>query len=66
MELMKYYTFKVTGKGSYGAPKGASVQVIRTNSTSPYIGEIQEAFQKQLGIKISGGTPSGFDIEKLF
>ena len=58
------YVFKVTGKGMYGAPKGAFVQVVKKSSvlTMP---DIKEAFKRQLGIEVTGST-SNYDIEKMF
>lgn len=61
---MANYTFKVTGKGIYGAPKGATVQVIKGSSTITMI-DIKDAFKKQLGIDVTGST-SNYDIQKMF
>ena len=61
---MAQYTFKVTGKGMYNAPKGAAVQVVKSSSTIT-MNDIKDAFQKQLGIDVTGST-SNYDIQKMF
>ena len=58
------YVFKVTGKGSHGAPKGVSVTIVRKYSGKPDLEDNIDAFQKEHGIKVSG-TTSSYDIEKL-
>ena len=42
---MAQYTFKVTGKGMYNAPKGATVQVVKLSSTITMT-DIKDAFKK--------------------
>ena len=61
---MAQYTFRVTGKGLYNAPKGATVQVIKSSSviTMP---DIKDAFKRQLGIDVCG-VISSYDIKKMF
>lgn len=61
---MAQYTFKVTGKGMYNAPKGATVQVVKSSSTITMT-DIKDAFKKQLGIDVTGST-SNYDIQKMF
>lgn len=61
---MANYTFLVKGKGLYGAPKGAVVQVIK-NSSTILMADIRAAFKKQLGIDVSGST-SNYEITKQF
>ncbi|MEE0975055.1 MAG: hypothetical protein UH853_05015 [Muribaculaceae bacterium] len=58
------YVFKVTGKGLYGAPKGATVTVVKSNSTITMT-EIREAFKRELGLTVSG-SESNYDIKKMF
>lgn len=61
---MAQYTFRVTGKGLYNAPKGATVQVIKSSSTITMT-DIKDAFKKQLGLDVTG-TTSSYDIQKMF
>lgn len=61
---MAQYTFRVTGKGLYNAPKGATVQVIKSSSVITMT-DIKDAFKKQLGLDVTG-TTSSFDIQKMF
>ena len=61
---MAYYTFIVTGKGMYNAPKGAVVQIVKSSSTLTMT-DIKGAFLSQLGINVTGST-SNYDIVKLF
>lgn len=61
---MAQYTFRVTGKGRYNAPKGATVQVIKSSSTIT-MPDIKDAFKKQLGIDVSGCS-TDYDIKKMF
>lgn len=61
---MPQYTFRVTGKGQYNAPKGATVQVVKSSSTITMT-DIKDAFMKQLGIDVTGST-SNYDIQKMF
>ncbi|MCH5238535.1 MAG: hypothetical protein J1E95_12205 [Muribaculaceae bacterium] len=61
---MAQYTFRVTGKGMYNAPKGATVQVIKSSSTITMT-DIKDAFKKQLGLDVTG-TTSSYDIQKMF
>lgn len=61
---MAQYTFRVTGKGLYNAPKGAIVQIVKNSSTITMT-DIKDAFKKQLGIDVSGST-SNYDIRKMF
>ena len=61
---MAQYTFRVTGKGLYNAPKGATVQVIKSSSVIT-MADIKDAFKKQLGLDVTG-TTSSFDIQKMF
>ena len=61
---MAQYTFRVTGKGMYSAPKGATVQVIKSSSTITMT-DIKDAFKKQLGIDVTGSC-SNYDIQKMF
>lgn len=60
---MANYTFRVTGKGQYNAPKGATVQVVKNSSTITMT-DIKDAFKKQLGIDVTGST-SNYDIVKM-
>lgn len=61
---MAQYTFRVTGKGIYNAPKGATVQVVKSSSTITMT-DIKDAFKNQLGIDVTGST-SNYDIQKMF
>lgn len=61
---MAQYTFRVTGKGQYNAPKGATVQVVKSSSTITMT-DIKDAFKKQLGLDVTGST-SNYDIQKMF
>lgn len=61
---MAQYTFRVTGRGMYNAPKGATVQVVKSSTTITMI-DIKDAFKKQLGIDVTGST-SNHDIQKMF
>lgn len=61
---MAQYTFRVTGKGMYNAPKGATVQIMKSSSTITMT-DIKDAFKKQLGIDVTGST-SNYDIKKMF
>ena len=48
----------------YNAPKGATVQVVKSSSTITMT-DIKDAFKKQLGIDVTGST-SNYDIKKMF
>lgn len=62
---MAQYAFKVTSKGMGGYPKGLSVTIVRSFSTTPNSNEIADAFLKQHGIKGTSVVPGFFVIEKL-
>jgi len=62
--------FKVTAKQDCGGgkiKKGLSVQVVQPTANTPDAPHIAEAFEKQLGIKVSPSSvyTSYFIIEKL-
>ena len=61
---MPQYTFRVIGKGMYNAPKGATVQVVKSSSTITMT-DIKAAFKHQLGSDVIGLT-SNYDIRKMF
>lgn len=67
---MANYVFEVTCKKQIGKiPKGASVQVVTSQSQRPSINEILDAYHRQLGVDTKGisiGSPSVyFDFDKV-
>lgn len=65
------YAFKVTANrnigGSKGIPKGMTVQISKEGA-APNINDILAAYDRQLGIKITGisVTTGAFTIQKLY